>query len=55
MNPANQPLSDQQLTSIFKTEKQLKNHAQTWLNDGLFAVFLLILAAERWLSIKRNA
>ncbi|MFN3852369.1 MAG: BatA domain-containing protein [Spirosomataceae bacterium] len=55
LNPDNQPLSNQQLSALFKTEKQFRNHAQTWLNDSLFAVFLLVLGIERWLSVRRNA
>lgn len=57
LTPKQTPLSQQQLQSIFKTETgdEKSQNDELWFPKSILLFFILLLAIERWLSIRKNA
>lgn len=54
LKPTNQPLSTQQLNSLFETYKSSNKQNANWLSDSILGFLILVLMIERWLSIRKN-
>lgn len=54
LKPTNQPLSNQQLSSLFETYKSANKQNANWLSDSILWFMILVLIIERWLSIRKN-
>jgi translation elongation factor EF-1beta len=56
LNPSTNPLSQQQLKSLFRiTEIRSKSNEESWFSKGFLLFFIIILGFERFFALKRNA
>ncbi|MDZ7933603.1 MAG: BatA domain-containing protein [Emticicia sp.] len=51
----NQPLSKKQIDALFKIQEYPKQASNAWFSKSILLFFILLLAAERWLAIHKNA
>lgn len=54
LKPKNQPLSNQQINSLFEAHKNSNKQNANVLSDSILWILILVLMLERWLSIKKN-
>lgn len=55
LNASHQPLSEQDLQTLFIPSIKADTHQQAGLQNGLLLAFVLLLSFERWLALTKNA